>query len=85
MFAASHCSIWKKGSQIDDNMCRLHKLLRLIDTKRDSEELLKGLEKVEEQMAWWQVEFIVLKCKGDAFWKEYFWNNSNNISNSSFH
>jgi len=51
LFAASHCSIWKKGSQIDDNMCRLHKLLRLIDTKRDSEELLKGLEKVEEQMA----------------------------------
>lgn len=53
-------------------MCWLHKLLRLIETKRDSEELCKGLEEMGEQMAWWQVEFVVLKSKGDAFWKQYF-------------
>lgn len=53
-------------------MCKLHKLLRLIETKRDSEELCKGLEEMGEQMAWWQVEFSVLKSKGDAFWKECF-------------
>lgn len=53
-------------------MCKLHKLLRLIETKRDSEELCKGLEEMGEQMVWWQVEFVVLKSKGDAFWKECF-------------
>lgn len=53
-------------------MCKLHKLLRLIETKRDSEELCKGLEEMGEQMAWWQMEFVVLKSKGDAFWKECF-------------
>lgn len=53
-------------------MCKLHKLLRLIEIKRDSEELCKGLEEIGEQMAWWQVEFMVLKSKGDAFWKECF-------------
>lgn len=51
-------------------MCKLHKLLRLIETKRDSEELFKGLEEMGEQMARWQVEFVVLKSKGDAFWKQ---------------